>query len=223
MSSEAAGLQQSNKPAFSTEEGRVSLEALIHPIGLRELFDRYWEKEHFHISRNEPGFYRPVFSLEDVDRWIAVSSRTSGEKLVVRSSQGQSILRGMPGEVPLEGVYDGVGSGHSLILRGVHESWPPLLPLIAVLEEAFSARVNVNLYLSPPGSKVFARHVDYHDFFIFQLHGAKEWYLYDNDYLPMERLEYGPYPAHREGTTRQTPLRQQLRLEQGDLLYVPRG
>jgi ribosomal protein L16 Arg81 hydroxylase len=210
-------------PAPLVKEVHPSLEDLIHPVEPREFFDRYWEKEHLHLSRGEPDFYRPIFTLADVDRWIAASTREGGEQLVVRAPEGKVLRSTAPGKVPLEELYDGIGSGQSLILRAIHESWPPLLPVIAVLEEAFSARVKINLYLSPPGATGFPRHIDYHDFFIFQLHGSKEWFLYDYDYLPVERLEYGPYPAFREGTARSTPLRHQLRLEQGDLLYVPRG
>jgi hypothetical protein len=210
-------------PAPLMKEEYPSLEELIHPVEPREFFDRYWEKEHLHLSRGEPDFYRPIFSLEDVDRWIAASTREGGEQLVLRAPDGKVLRNTAPGKVPLEQLYDGIGSGQSLILRAIHESWPPLLPLIARLEEAFSARVKINLYLSPPGAEGFARHIDYHDFFIFQLYGSKQWFLYDYEYLPVERLEYGPYPAFREGTTRSTPLRRELRLEQGDLLYVPRG
>lgn len=202
---------------------RYDLDGFIAPITRQEFFDRYWEREHFHLARRDADFYRSLFSLDDVDRWIASAPYTGDNKLTVRSSEGMVVRRGPAGTFDPATICDDVADGHTLILQAVHESWPPLQAATVLLERALSARTRVNLYLSPPGSKGFDRHIDYHDFFIFQVHGSKHWHLFEKDYLPMERLEYGPFAAFQQAVQRGTAPLEEIHLRQGDLLYVPRG
>ncbi|MEM7480393.1 MAG: cupin domain-containing protein [Acidobacteriota bacterium] len=207
----------------SNSEGLPGLDELLAPITREEFFDRYWEKDFFHLERDDPEFYREIFSLDDVDRWIAAAPAEGRERLIVRTSDSQVVRRSAPGKFNPAVICADVAEGNTLILQAVQESWPPLQTVAAKLDQALSAETKVNSYLSPPGSKGFDRHIDYHDFFIFQVYGSKHWYLFETPYLPMAGLEYGPFKAFKEGTARGTEPLAEVYLKQGDMLYVPRG
>ncbi len=124
----------------------------------------------------------------------------------------------------MDEVYQATHAGDTLVLRGLQESWPPLSPLVLQLQELFGSRVQVNLYLTGEGSQAFPLHIDYHDFFILQIFGSKQWQLHERAYQPVERLEYEKclsYPARKP--LDQLPLLESLVLSAGDVLYVPRG
>jgi ribosomal protein L16 Arg81 hydroxylase len=107
--------------------------------------------------------------------------------------------------------------GATLILDAVNELGGPLQQLCAGLADEFSAASQANLYACWGTNPGFDIHWDDHDVFVIQLDGAKRWRLY--------------------GPTRAAPLRRDLAvdsapptepldeivLQAGDLLYLPRG
>ena len=83
-----------------------------------------------------------------------------------------SALSGLVGPRRLLDLYD---AGATVVLQGLHRSWPALTALTADLEEALGHPVQVNAYLTPPGAQGFAVHADTHDVFVVQTHGSKLW------------------------------------------------
>jgi bifunctional lysine-specific demethylase and histidyl-hydroxylase NO66 len=74
----------------------------------------------------------------------------------------------------------------------------------------------VNAYLTPAESQGFGAHCDDHDVLILQIQGSKIWHLYNDTDLP-------PHVSPETIDTAELPLPTDLRLEVGDVLYVPRG
>ena len=107
--------------------------------------------------------------------------------------------------------------GATLVLDAVDELHAPVEELAAALELIFCEHVQVNLYAGFQTSRGFDLHWDDHDVFILQVAGRKRWSVYGmtrphpvaNDIEPAER------PAHEPAW--------QETLEDGDLLYLPRG
>ncbi len=108
-------------------------------------------------------------------------------------------------------------AGATLIIDSVDELYEPLTALSESLEQAFRARIQVNLYAGWRTSHGFDVHWDDHDVLILQIAGRKHWKVY-----PMTR----EYPLSRDiepaGKAPATPLWEGL-LEDGALLYIPRG
>ena len=138
-------------------------------------------------------------------------------------------------------LYDACARGASFRLRGLHRYWKPLRDLSRSLEQKFACTVGVNLYSSPASAQGLDRHYDNHDVLVLQLAGRKSWRLHAPVVsLPLkhappasferrvEELEYfrgGPMRAARGRLTDEetgAPTHE-LTLEQGDLLYLPRG
>ena len=107
--------------------------------------------------------------------------------------------------------------GATLVLDAVDELHPPIRSVAESLESLFRVRIQVNAYAGWRTSHGFDLHWDDHDVFILQVAGRKDWKVYG-----MTRK----YPMARdvEPTTDkpETPL-WEGRLEDGDLLYIPRG
>jgi ribosomal protein L16 Arg81 hydroxylase len=214
--------------ARSQGDGVFTLEKLLAPVTLEEFRTRYWERDFLFISRQDLSFYRSLFSLQDVDRCI-FSRRTDlrpALAIVPPPQRGQPSQQYRVSEVTMDSLYGSFNSGSTIRLERLQESWAPVALLVAALEEVLVARLNVNFYLTPPTSQGFKVHYDYHDALILQVDGAKEWSIYAPEIeLPLETSTFLDLPEVtevkiEEGSTR---LLRNLRLESGDLLYIPRG
>ncbi len=96
----------------------------------------------------------------------------------------------------------------------------PIASLAHAIEVELNFATKVNAYITPPGSQGFVAHYDGHDVLILQIQGSKIWHLYEGADVP---------PRTSCGVRRQwvavdgLPSPTDLRLEVGDVLYLPRG
>jgi ribosomal protein L16 Arg81 hydroxylase len=119
----------------------------------------------------------------------------------------------------LEALYQEYRGRSSIILLFLHERWPPLKALCQSLASELSARIQTNLYLTPPQSQALKTHYDTHDVLVLQIHGKKRWRLFDRAVeLPLSHQQF----TGEEGTGFGSPT-SELTLSPGDVLYVPRG
>jgi hypothetical protein len=210
------------------EGAAFDLGKLLSPLGVEEFLGDTWERQPRAIHRCKPEYYDGLFTLADVDAVIVFTRPRFTEPGAFPSGPpaARTYVQGwLPGRqmVPDE-VYPGVGElrqvfaqGKSIILRSMQHRWPAVAALCRNLEAVFHCPVHTNLYLTPPASQGFDTHFDTHEVFVLQVDGVKHWRLYgpaadrplvgDKASLPRSRL--GPA--------------QEVRLEAGDLLYIPRG
>ncbi len=210
------------------EGDTFDLAKLLFPIPVDDFLRDTWERKPCALHRCKPEYYAGLFSLADVDGVIAFSRPRFTEPGAFPGGPpaARTYVQGwLPGRqmVPDE-VYPGIGElrqvyaqGKSIILRSMQHRWPAVASLCRNLEAVFACPVHTNLYLTPPASQGFDPHFDTHEVFVVQVDGAKHWRLYgpaadlplvgDKTSLPRSRL--GPP--------------QEVRLEAGDLLYIPRG
>jgi hypothetical protein len=107
--------------------------------------------------------------------------------------------------------------GATLVLDAVDELYRPLEELAEGLERSFHERVQINAYAGWRTSRGFDLHWDDHDVFILQVAGRKRWSVYG-----MTRA----YPLARDVEAGEKPKGAPVweeTLEDGDLLYIPRG
>ncbi|MEV6695040.1 cupin domain-containing protein [Micromonospora sp. NPDC051196] len=113
--------------------------------------------------------------------------------------------------------------GATLVLQGLHRNWPPLIDFTRELSLAVGQPLQVNAYLTPPGSQGFATHYDTHDVFVLQVDGRKHWRIHPSVFPdPLERQPWGGR-ADEVAATAQGPAALDVVLETGDALYLPRG
>jgi hypothetical protein len=120
-------------------------------------------------------------------------------------------------DVDLPQLYERLRDGATLILDAVNEFGGPLQRLCEGLASEFSASSQANLYACWGQSQGFDVHWDDHDVFVIHLEGAKRWMLYG-----MTR----PAPLRRDvcdDHVRPAEPLEEIVLEAGDMLYLPRG
>ena len=122
-----------------------------------------------------------------------------------------------------EKVLDLYASGATLVLQGLHRTWPALVDFTRELGTALAQPLQVNAYLTPAGSQGFATHYDTHDVFVLQVDGRKHWRIHP-PVLP-DPLEKQPWGGRADevSATAQGPAALDVVLEPGDALYLPRG
>jgi hypothetical protein len=129
-----------------------------------------------------------------------------------RQSAAAPIARLRPAELTTE-----LRRGATLVLDAVDELYERLEELARGLEYSFQERVQINAYAGWRTSRGFDLHWDDHDVFILQVAGRKRWSLYG-----MTRA----YPVMGDPKMAEKPEGPPLweeTLEDGDLLYIPRG
>jgi hypothetical protein len=200
------------------------LDSLFSDEFLRES----WQRQPFIDRAAHPSRFATVADLDAVDALIASSASSPDTKLhVIKDGRAVPVLSSSIGrqEDNLLRAYKAYQSAQSLLLTQVHKQSQSIRRLCRALEcrmvahgVAVSRPVVANLYLAPRRTKGLSPHYDNHDTFVLQIDGQKHWKLYDPiDSFPVKRDASVP-PS--EDTLN---LREEIVLQQGDALYLPRG
>lgn len=199
----------------------LDLEQLIAPLSLTTFLAQYWEKRPLIIKRSRSDYYTGTISMRDVDTLLKHHRiKYPNIKLGKAEKGGFSIelLEGMnPNEIESYGVpllyrlSRAYTQGDTIVLNRLNNYWEPLATFCRNLEQFFTCPVGANVYLSPKNSQAFPPHFDLHDIFVLQVEGSKHWKLYD--------LADKSYSVVNDPDLKAD---QDVDLEAGDLLYIPR-
>jgi len=207
-----------------TQGSTFSLTRMLHPVKRAHFVQHYWEKQPLRIRRSDPDYYSDLLTLADVDRILSATGIRPPQIRIVRD--GQAISSGKASTAPflrsnaleLEELYSAYRDGATVVLQFLHERWLALARLCESLAHEFSASFQVNAYLTPAHEKGLAPHYDTHDVFVMQVSGVKHWRVYAAPvFLP---LKSQPYESK---TMQPGKLLMEFDLDEGDLLYLPRG
>lgn len=204
-----------------------SLARLLEPCTKEEFFAASWGKTYKHV-RGEAGrfaYLLPWGRLNDILRHhrldfprlrLVENGRTLPASSCIRHVTGKG---GKPpiSRLDVTRLTQHLRDGATLVLDAVDELHKPLEELAAMLELFFHERVQINSYSGWHTSRGFDLHWDDHDVFILQVAGRKRWSVYG-----MTR----PHPLAGDGELCERPAHAPLweeTLEDGDLLYIPRG
>ena len=197
-----------------------SFDRLIAPIGRPSFFRDNYEKAPLIVHRGDPEYYGNLLRLDDVWDHIETNCPGPDDLRLVRFGADQQPTDHMTADrradpIRLAALFD---EGWTISLNGMQEHLLGLRQLCASAEAAFSAPFQTNLYLTPPGAQGFVPHWDTHDVFVLQVHGSKDWTLYDT---PIELPLVGQsFDEHKPAPG---PISAEFTLHAGDLLYCPRG
>jgi lysine-specific demethylase/histidyl-hydroxylase NO66 len=109
-------------------------------------------------------------------------------------------------------------AGATLVLQGLHHSWPPLAEFCRLLEAELDHPAQANAYFTPRDAQGLPVHHDTHDVFSLQVAGEKRWLVYEPALeLPLKDQRYRP----EHGEPGEPVL--DVTLKPGDTLYLPRG
>jgi ribosomal protein L16 Arg81 hydroxylase len=189
---------------------------LLAPLTADEFLAETWEREP-RLLRSPGRSFHSILAPGDLDALLAY-----GAPLVRVVRDGESPVAVSPATVEgghfVDALHLGYLGGATLAMQALHQKWAPIGRFCASLSRWFSAPVGANLYLTPPAAQGFPPHHDSHDVFILQILGRKRWRLYGSRVeLPLHD-QNGPTPADACGPVLDEPI-----LEEGDVLYLPRG
>lgn len=193
---------------------------LIYPMQLQKFKQDFWEKQHLIIQRQDTDYYRSLISIEDFDKILDLHRPTGASLRVVKNQEPMPANRyeNPDGSLNLNQLYAAYADGYTLVVNEVNRYWEPLRHFCQNMQSQFNCKVVANMYLTPKHQKALLPHYDTHDVYVLQIHGKKHWKLYDADYETPILGSFQPI-FQRE----QLRNEQDLTVEAGDLLYVPRG
>jgi bifunctional lysine-specific demethylase and histidyl-hydroxylase NO66 len=165
--------------------------ALRRCVGDVDTFlEKYWGRSPL-LDRGTGPRFDDLASLDDLDRMVSsLGLRESALRMV---KDGETLhpsayttapsrkSRAKDGAINAALVYERYEEGATIVLEGLHRYWEPLTDFCRDLEMSLGHRLQVNAYITPPGSQGFDVHRDEHDVFVLQIWGSKHWIVYDRD------------------------------------------
>lgn len=194
----------------------LTLGSLIAPFPEHDFRTNYWEQQTLIVLRHDRDFYGDLLTLADFDAAIArapdhVNTANVGGNRKAATYRGTT-ARG------IQSVLSDMRNGHTLMLDRLNEHEPKLGLFCRLLGPELGRSFQTNIYLTPPHGQGYRPHWDNHEVFILQVMGSKRWKIEKN------RRAF-PGLGDRMGEDGRE-LRGDIHsftLEQGDLVYIPRG
>ena len=210
-----------------------SLDDLLQPISPEHFLGEYVGRKPLHIPASGDGAKAAILTWPDFNRLLGQGSLWTSAHLrlmrnyvavppdqychPVATPQGE-VLRPWPQKVE---VF--LSAGASLIANDVLSIHEPLMRIGETQSRTFAASIGANIYCSFRGVQAFGTHFDNHDVIVIQTGGTKVWNLYasraDN---PIENFPDDDATRRWFEQTRGA-LMQQVTMQPGDVLYLPRG
>lgn len=197
-----------------------SLAWLLQPLTVRTFLDEVWAVTHHHVERSRAGYFdRLLHGPSAVEELLErVRPEPSALRLVRGGeSEAADAYRCPDGSLDLARVRSAFADGYTIVVNGVEQYVRAIASLSHSIEVELNFPTRVNAYLTPPESTGFEPHYDPHDVLVLQIQGSKVWRLSDGAAVPPHEIQ------RREGVGGDIPLPSELRLEAGDVLYLPRG
>jgi hypothetical protein len=204
-----------------------NLAALLEPCAPEEFLAESWGRNFRHVrgARGKFAELMPWSRLTDVlaqHRLDHPRLRLTRDGKTVPSSEylrhtTSARRKGLIPHLRPAELTNLLRDGATLVLDAVDELHAPLTRLAETLELAFREHVQINLYAGWRTARGFDLHWDDHDVFVLQVAGRKRWRVYG---------ETRPAPVADDTEPAEKPTTEPLwedTLEDGDLLYIPRG
>ncbi len=200
---------------------RLSLDWLLQPLSVDAFLDEVWGKSHYHVSRGSPDYFDLlVEDADSIDDLLAVFRPHLSLVSLVRGSErkDQYIYRLADGGFDVAAIGRDFADGFTIVLDSVQRYVRTIASLAHSIDVELDFAAQVNAYFTPPQSQGFVAHFDDHDALIVQIRGSKIWHLYEGlDVAPHQMWRHQPIPDA------ELPTPVDVRLQAGDVLYVPRG
>ncbi|MGC2655151.1 MAG: cupin domain-containing protein [Mycobacterium sp.] len=206
--------------------GRVTIEPslawLLHPLAVETFLNEIWAERHYHLERRCAGYFDDLLPGPSAgEELLRCYRRTPSAVRLMRGQdkKGPDSYRLVDDTLDLARVRDDFADGYTVVLDGVEEYARDIGSLARSIEVELNYPTQVNAYISPPASQGLVAHYDDHDLLVLQIEGSKIWHLYDGADVSPHELQRKEKSVATDGLPRPTD----LRLEAGDMLYLPRG
>jgi hypothetical protein len=212
-------------------------QAIVDPISLDEFYEEYWEKKPLLVrAKKNKNRFDGLLSLESIKKISKKHPLYYGRDLNVTKYQKDA--HGVKRRVTLDKLpedekdeatgilvnraelWSDYGNGCTIRMLCPHKQDDSVHALLSTLELELKCMVGANAYLTPPNAaQGFAPHYDDIEAFCLQLQGSKRWKVYEPT-IKLPRVSSEDFTT--EDLKEMEPV-MDITLEQGDLLYMPRG
>jgi bifunctional lysine-specific demethylase and histidyl-hydroxylase NO66 len=197
-----------------------SLAWLLRPLAVETFLHQIWGATHYHVERRCVGYFDSLFGSAAVEELLEFIRPEPSAVRLVRNheNKGPDTYRFADGAIDLVCVRNEFANGYTIVLNGLERYVPAIASLSHSIEVELNFETQVNAYITPPGSQGFLPHYDDHDVLILQIQGSKTWHVYNDVDVPPHEMRRLDAVVRAD-----LPLPTDLRLEAGDVLYLPRG
>jgi ribosomal protein L16 Arg81 hydroxylase len=178
------GRGASDRPALA----RLLPNASDHDSAVNSFAAENWDQRPlFTAAAGLAGSFGDLFSADAVDELV---TRRGLRTPFVRMAKAGTVLDAgrytAPGglgaeiadQVSADKVLDEFSAGATLVLQGLHRTWPPLAEFTRRLVADLGHPAQVNAYITPASERGFDPHYDVHDVFVIQIAGEKRWRIH---------------------------------------------
>lgn len=200
-----------------------SLARLLDPLPVETFLDEVWGKDHHHITRGRRGYFDALLpEPSTIEGLLELLRHTPSAVRLVRGKDKREPENYLltDGTLDIGGVLEDFADGYTIVVDGIEQYVRSLGALARAIEVELDFPTQVNTYVTPPQSSGLVPHYDDHDVLILQVQGSKTWHLYLGADRPPRQIQRDADKAVAPETL---PAPTDLRLEAGDVLYVPRG
>ncbi|MEI6882215.1 MAG: cupin domain-containing protein [Bacteroidota bacterium] len=207
---------------------RPALQHLLTPTSVESFITEFWEKEFLHIRRNDQQYYNEILNLSGLDEYLSRNDIRYPSLRMMRSGKaiptaeftkrlafGSYVTNGL---IDVDEVYKHYQQGASVVLQMMRSGIPSITSFMNRLQKDCLFNVEANVYVTPGGEQGFTTHYDTHSVMVLQIAGCKRWRLYDFPRrFPLLNETFDTIQYRPSSPT------QDIVLQPGDMLYVPRG
>jgi hypothetical protein len=201
----------------------LSLAWLLQPLSVTTFLDDIWGTTHHLVKRCSPGYFDALLpGPSTVDALLDLFRHEPSAVRLARGNdkKGPDSYRLVDGTLDVAGIRNEFADGYTIVLDSVEQYVRAVGTLARSIEVELNFPTQVNTYITPPESAGLVPHYDDHDVLILQIQGSKTWHLYVGADLPPHQIQRDKdHAVAIDGL----PAPTDLRLEAGDVLYVPRG
>jgi len=220
-------LLTSSPPRLGRRLGRLTIEPslawLLAPLTVETFLDEIWTATHYHVKRHCAGYFDSLLhGPSAVEEFLQLFRREPSAVRLMRGNDkksGSDRYRLVDGSLDLVGIRNDFADGFTIVVDGVERYVRAIASLAHSIEVELNFPIQVNAYITPPGSRGLVPHYDDHDVLILQIQGSKIWHLYNGVDIAPHEMQCRDKAVPTDGL----PLPTDLRLEVGDVLYLPRG
>lgn len=198
-------------------------------IPVAEFAEQYWGRR---ALLSSGGSFDDLFSMDAVDELLAdralrtpfIRMAKEGGVLPAARFTGPGGYGAEVGDqVDPAKVLAEFAAGATIVLQGLHRTWPPLRAFTRALVQELGHPAQVNAYITPAANRGFDPHYDVHDVFVLQIAGRKRWVIHE----PAHELPFAdePWSQHATAVAERAAGEPAIDtvLSPGDALYLPRG
>jgi hypothetical protein len=213
------------EPTASTWAIAPGLADLVQPASPAQFLEG-WGHTARHFAGSLAGQTEEILDLASFEQLLATLPRAGDGWLHMVRETARPVPADMfdaDGMLRLAQVRAAFRGGETLYLTKAHRISRPLMHLCRAVEVDLAAAgirlrapVSAHVFLTPPESRGFKPHRDGHGSLILQLHGSKDWEVYDDVSGLQGPRRTGPVTTHALPGEPQT-----FTLTAGDVLYIP--